>query len=263
MVSVTACRALSVGWGLISLIVLQPSHAEPVWIGRFEASDAEIPPPWEVRSIARGVPQTQYRVRMWDDVPAVEALADRSMAMLARPVRINLAQTPVFCWRWRVDAPIAAADMLRKSGDDYAARMYVAFRLPANELSTLTRFKLGLARRMFDSQVPDAALNYVWDNRQPVGTERPSSFTDRVQMLVLRSGADESGVWRSERRDILEDFTRLFRPGAAQVAAATQAVPPEMDFVAFGSDGDNTGSTAHAGFADLHFVARDESCIQR
>jgi hypothetical protein len=61
----------------------------------------------------------------------------------------------------------------------------------------------------------------------------------------------------------LDDFTRLFRPGAEHVPAATQAVPPEVDFVAFGSDGDNTGSSAHAGFADLHFVARDEPCMQR
>jgi hypothetical protein len=130
--------------------------------------------------------------------------------------------------------------------------MYVAFRLPAGALTTLTRFKLALARRMVDSAVPDAALNYVWDNRQPIGTERPSSYTDRVQMLVLRSGDGDSGSWRAERRNVLEDFTRLFRPAASDVA--------QIDFVAFGSDGDNTGSEAHAGFADLHFVAGAEAC---
>jgi hypothetical protein len=258
-----ACRRMAIGWCLLILLDLQPSHADPVWIGRFDVADAAtIPPPWEVRSITRGVPQTQYQLRIWDDVPSVEAIADRSMAMLARPVRIDLAQTPVLCWRWRVDAPIAAADMLRKSGDDYAARMYVAFRVPPAELSRLTRFKLGVARRMFDTEVPDAALNYVWDNRQPVGTERPSSYTDRVQMLVLRSGAADSGGWRNERRNILDDFTRLFRPGAAVAGESMQAAVPEVDFVAFGTDGDNTGSTAHAGFADLHFVPADASCMQ-
>ena len=257
-----AHRVLQAGWSLSALLALQFSYAEPVWIGRFEGTETAIPPPWEVRSVARGVPQTQYRLRVWDDVPSVEALADHSMAMLARPVSVNLLQTPVLCWRWRVDAPVAAADMLRKSGDDYAARMYVAFRLPKQELSALTRFKLGAVRRMVDSRVPDAALNYVWDNRQPVGTERPSSYTDRVQMLVLRSGGADSGGWRNERRNILEDFTRSFRSAAAENAAALQAVAPTVDFVAFGSDSDNTASTAHAGFADLHFVAPDESCSQ-
>jgi len=251
MVSPGVRRALRTGYGLLALLLLSLSHAEPVWIGRFDVADTAIPLPWEVRSINRRVPPTQYQLRLWDDVPAVEALADRSMAMLARPVSINLAQTPVLCWRWRVDAPIAAADLRRKSGDDYAARMYVAFRLPAGALSTLTRLKLGVARRMFDNDVPDAALNYVWDNRQPVGTEQPSSYTDRVQMLVLRSGAQHSGGWRSERRNVLDDFTRLFKQAAA-----------EVDFVAFGSDGDNTGSKAHAGFADLHFVAAGEPCLQ-
>jgi hypothetical protein len=252
-------RALRAGWALAILLVLPVCQAEPVWIGRFEGAEGALPAPWEVRRANERVPPTRYQLRLWDEVQAVEALADRSMAMLARPVSINLVQTPVLCWRWRVDAPIAAADMRRKSGDDYAARMYIALRLPARDLSTLTRFKLKLARRMFDPAIPDAALNYVWDNRQPVGTEQASSYTDRVQMLVLRSGAVDSGSWRSERRNVMDDFLRLFRPGAPE---AGPEAAPQVDFVAFGSDGDNTGSQAHAGFADLHFVAAEEPCVQ-
>jgi hypothetical protein len=189
-------------------------------------------------------------MRLWDGVAAVEALADRSMAMLARPVSVDLAQTPVLCWQWRVDAAIAAADMRRKSGDDYAARVYVGFGLPTTAMSAVTRLKLAMARRLFDSAAPDAALNYVWDNRQPVGTERPSAYTDRVQMLVLQSGDEHSGRWQQQRRNVLEDFTRRF--GTAQ---------PAIAFIAFGSDADNTASRAHAGFADLHFVASDAPCM--
>ena len=244
--------------GLLALLgVLTASRADPVWIGRFEAAETAIPAPWEVRSVTRRAPPTQYQLRSWDGVSAVEALADKSMAMLARPVSINLAETPVLCWRWRIEAPIAAADMRRKSGDDYAARMYVAFRLPARSLGAMTRFKLSVARSMFGTAVPDAALNYVWDNRQAVGTELPSSYTDRVQMLVLRSGSGDAGTWREERRDVRADFMRRFEQTDTEVAAA------QVDFVAFGSDGDNTGSQAHAGFADLHFVPAGEPCAQK
>jgi hypothetical protein len=227
-----------------------PVGQAPVWIGRFDTGQSDIPAPWEVRSVTRRVPPTQYQLRLWDGVAAVEALADHSMAMLARPVAVDLARTPVLCWRWRVDATIATADMRSKGGDDYAARVYVAFRLPASAMGAATRFKLGLARRLFDSAVPDAALNYVWDNRQPVGTEMASAYTDRVQMLVLQSGDHDSGQWRSERRNVLGDFTRRFG-----------AVQPTVDFIAFGADADNTGSRAHAGFADLHFVGPDAPCM--
>jgi len=226
------------------------AHGEPVWIGRFDPAGAVIPAPWEVRSVDKRLAPTRYQPRLWDGVAAVESLADRSMAMLARPLSMDLAQTPVLCWQWRIDAPIAKADIRRKSGDDYAARLYMGFRLPASAMSAMTRFKLGLARRLFDPAAPDATLNYVWDNRQPVGTELPSAYTDRVQMLVLRSGEQDSGGWQAERRNVLEDFTRRFG-----------TVQPVIDFVAFGSDGDNTGSQAHAGFADLHFVAVNEPCI--
>ena len=246
-------RSVAALLGLLG--VLTSSHADPVWIGRFDAAEGGLPVPWEVRSVTRRVPPTRYQLHAWDGVAAVEAQADGSMAMLARSVTINLAETPVLCWRWRVDAPIAAADMRRKSGDDYAARVYVAFRLPAGSLGAMNRLKLSLARGMFGTAVPDAALNYVWDNRQAVGTELPSSYTDRVQMLVLRTGSAEAGAWQTERRNVWDDFQRRFEQSSDADAAAAQ-----VDFVAFGSDGDNTGSQAHAGFADLHFVAADEPC---
>jgi hypothetical protein len=241
------------GWATV-LVLLSAARgvcAEPLWIGRFDAAAATIPAPWEVRSVDERIPATQYQLRLWDGVAAVEALADRSMAMLARPVSVDLPQTPVLCWQWRIDAPIAAADMRRKSGDDYAARVYVGFRLPAASMSAMTRFKLAMARRLFDAGAPDAALNYVWDNRQPVGTELPSAYTDRVQMLVLQSGDQHSGRWLQERRDLLQDFKRRFGTTAQ----------PTVEFVALGSDADNTSSRAHAGFADLHFVAADAPCV--
>ena len=227
-----------------------PVASQSVPIGFFDAAQPEIPAPWEVRSVTRRVPPTQYRVRQWEGVAAVEALADHSMAMLARTVTVDLTRTPVLCWRWRVDATIAAADIRTKRGDDYAARIYVAFRLPPGSMGAGTRLKLAMARRLFDGGVPDAALNYVWDNRQPVGTEMASAYTDRVQMLVLQSGDQDSGRWITERRNVMSDFTRRFG-----------AVQPAVDFIAFGADADNTGSQAHAGFADLHFVAADAPCV--
>jgi len=222
--------------------------AAPAWVGRFSGTGAP-PAPWRVVALGKGVKPTSYRVAAVTGVTAVEARADKSMALLARPIAVDLSKTPILCWKWLVDGPVAKADMTRKSGDDYAARVYVAFDIPDAALSGGTRFKLGMARRLFGADLPDAALNYVWDNRNPVGTSRPSAYTDRAQLIVAETGASRAGSWVSERADVAADFARAF--GKA---------PGRPIQLAIASDTDNTGSSARAAFADLHFVGRDERC---
>ncbi|MFV8823722.1 DUF3047 domain-containing protein [Thauera sp. WH-2] len=70
--------------------------------------------------------RTQYALRTWDGVSAAEAVAERSMALLGRPIEIDLEATPHLFWLWRVDAPLATADMTTKAGDTKAGDDYVA-----------------------------------------------------------------------------------------------------------------------------------------
>jgi len=235
---------------LATLLGLAAGHAgaasgsEPVWVGRF---DGELAPWQEIRLNADLKPNS-FEIRNWDGVPALEVRSAGSMSLLGRPVRVDLARTPVLCWRWRVDAPLQAADMSRKSGDDYAARLYVSLALPAAEKNLALRTKLAIARSIWGPSVPDAAINYVWDNRNPIGTERPNAYTDRTTMVVLRSGATDAGKWVQERRHIGEDIARLYGPSAQPVQIAITA------------DTDNTGESARAGFADLHWVPPHSAC---
>ena len=108
---------------------------------------------------------------------------------------------------------------------------------------------LGLARALRGDQVPDAAINYIWDNRHPLGTWQPNAYTERARMLVLRSGGADAGRWIDERRDVAADFQRAF--GHA---------PSRLTGLAIASDTDNTGEEARAGFADFRFVERDAAC---
>lgn len=224
------------------------AHAE-LAIGRFDPALPAVSEPWQLVRLEKQVPATEYRSLLWDGVAAIEARANASMALLGRPVDVDLARYPVLCWRWRVDGVVRSADMARRSGDDYAARVYLAFRLPPGALSLGDKAALALARTFYGSMVPDAAINYVWDNRHPVGTIRPNAYTDRARMLVRRSGDAEAGGWVEERVDVRADLARVF--GAEQAA---------LKFVAVASDTDNTGEQARAGFADLHFVAADQAC---
>jgi hypothetical protein len=230
------------------------AHASTsVDVGRFQlpqGAPLPAPAPWQLIRFDQQVAPTQFQLRNWDGVAALEATANSSMALLARPLTVNLEQTPMLCWRWRIDAPLLAADMATKAGDDYAARLYLAFSLPSSQLSLATRAGLALARSLYGEQVPDAALNYVWDNRYPVGTLRPNAYTERAQMWVLRSGAADAGGWVSERRDVLADAQRAF-PGA----------PVQVRLLAVTADTDNTGEQARAGFAEVHFVSRSAPCV--
>jgi hypothetical protein len=68
-------------------------------------------------------------------------------------------------------------------------------------------------------------------------------------MVVRRSGDTQAGSWVEERVNVRADAARLF--GSERMT---------LKFVALASDADNTGERARAGFADLHFVAEDQSC---
>lgn len=221
--------------------------ASPSWVGRF-TSPGNLPAPWRMVPY-QGAKPTSYRIASVGGRMAIEARADKSMSLMARPIAVDLDSSPVACWRWFVDQPIQKADMTRKNGDDYAARIYIAFDMPESALSGATKFKLKMARAMFGKSLPDAAVVYVWDNSHPVGTARKSSYTDRSQLIVAETGAGKAGSWVTERVDVAADFAKAFgnKPGRPiQLAVAT--------------DGDNTGSKGHAAFADIHFVGRNEPC---
>lgn len=232
------------------LLSLLPAAAQAVDVGRFPPGSGAPPAPWRLQTVNDTLTPTRYALRTWDGVNAIEAQAKASMALMARPLTIDLAKTPVLCWRWRIDAPLKNADLHTKAGDDYAARVYITFKIKPEALDFATRAKLRIGRAIFGDQLPDAAINYVWDNRNPIGTRAPSAYTDRVRLIVARSGAGDAGQWVEERHDVLADATQEFGPG---IAATRQ--------LAVASDTDNTGEEAHAGFADLHFVGRDAPCV--
>lgn len=233
----------------LALSPLTLAAAEPLRAGDFSQLTSLPQSPWQLVRFDEKVPATEYRLREHQGIAAVEARANASMALLARPLAADLNQTPVLCWRWWVDEPVAQADLNTKAGDDYAARIYVTFDLPDSALSLGTRLKLKLARSVHGGELPDAAINYVWDNRHPVGTAQANAYTDRAQMLVLRSGMEDSGRWVEERRNLLDDLQQLFGADSAQ--------PLQL---AIASDGDNTGAQTGAFFADLHLVAADAAC---
>lgn len=234
--------------GLNAVLALMAAPAMALspasWVGKF-ATDGDM---WQEVRLRKDLKPNRFERRKWEGVHALAVQSQASMSLMARTLNIDLSATPVQCWRWRVGAVITTADMSQRQWDDYAARVYVSFHLPESAMGLGLRTKLRLARAIWGADVPDAAINYFWDNSHPIGTEQPNVYTDRAIMVVQRSGNQQAGRWIEERRNVLEDVSRLFSDDARAVQLAVTA------------DSDNTGETAHAGFADFHFVPADVKC---
>lgn len=204
-----------------------------------------LPPGWQSFSPAPKARATVYALVGDADRLVVRADARQSMSGLIHVERVDLSRTPLLQWQWRITRVVAAADMNTKAGDDYAARLYVLFDYDSAKLSLGTRLKIRLANILYGVDVPAAALNYVWDNRHPVGTLQANAYSDRVRMLVVESGAAHVNEWRSETRDVAADFRAAFGEEAPAVVS-----------IAIASDTDNTGEAVTAWFGDIRFLPR-------
>lgn len=236
-------------WLLVLLILPVFSvHAEPSQVPAFSRMmpGGEING-WEPLRPAPNAADTRYTLTRDDGRTVLKAEAQASMSGLTHAVSVNLREFPLLRWRWKVAAPVVAADMMTKAGDDYAARIYVIFDYPLEKLPFSTRAKFKLIESLYGQKVPTAALNYVWDNRQPVGTIRPNAYTDRARMIVLESGARLSGQWMIETRDLAADFRAAFGEQAPQVIG-----------IALATDTDNTGAAATAWYGDIEFLHRTD-----
>ncbi|GAC1422006.1 MAG: DUF3047 domain-containing protein [Burkholderiaceae bacterium] len=223
-----------------------PSQAAPdkVEIPRFSRMEAGTPViGWSPLRPSPKAVDTVYALVRDGDTIVLKADARHSMSGLLHTVRVDVGKYPRIRWRWKISAPVAAADMSTKAGDDYAARIYVMFDYPLEKLSFGTRAKLKLAETLYGQKIPSAAVNYVWDNRHPVGTIAPNAYTDRARMMVVESGTARVGQWVTETRDLAADFRAAFGEEAPAVVA-----------VALATDTDNTGESVNAWYGDIEFL---------
>jgi len=206
------------------------------------------PQDWQEIKVDESLKRNEFRFSIQDQTPMVEIYSDTSMSLIARPLSVDLQQTPVLCWRWRVNRVIDKADLNERSGDDYAARVYLSFVIPDDEKSLALKIQLGLARSIWGDTVPDGAINYVWDNRHKVDTYQPNAYTDRIMMVVAQSGPQKVGQWVWQRRHVGHDMKKFFTPSAKPIQ------------IALAADTDNTAETVQASFANIRFVDEQTSC---
>ena len=226
-----------------TLAVAQPPPPDRLDVGPFSraAPGGPLPEGWGPLTFPRIARHTRYAlVRDPDRGTVVEAVAEASASGLVRKLDAEPNAWPVLSWSWKIERPVAKGDVTRRSGDDYAARVYVTFRVPPERLSPFERMRRTAVAATFGDDAPDAGLVYIWDARSPVGTIVPNAYTDRVRMIVVESGSERAGRWLAYERDLAADYRAAFGGDA-----------PSLSGVAIMTDTDNTGESLRAWYGDI------------
>jgi len=211
-----------------------------------------MPVGWRIATASKIARHTRFDLVADGATTVLRLSSHASYANLVHRVAANRepeAVAPTLAWRWRVDQAVAGADLTRKEGDDVPARVCVLFDVPAERLSFAARWAVSIGRRLFDPDLPAAALCYVWDSHLAAGTWLPNAYTDRVRMLILRSA--DTGQWVNELRNLRADFARAFPREARPPHAGAPTYLPPIVAVAVSADSDNTGASSLAFIGDL------------
>lgn len=207
---------------LIAVVAITVSYAveDQIKIGEFSQKDLTG---WD-RETFKG--ETTYTLVNKSGRSVLKAVSRSSASGLYKKVSIDLTQTPFLNWSWKTRQILESVNERTRQGDDYPARVYVVF--SGGLFFWRTR-----------------AINYVWANQQPVGSHWPNPFTSNAQMVAIRSGNENIGKWISERRNVLEDYRKIFGEE-----------PGQVDAVAIMTDTDNSGLSATSWYGDIWFSTK-------
>jgi len=175
-----------------------------------------VPPLWTKQNW--GSPKYDFTIVMDDGHKALNMRSANEGSTIAKDIKgkVNLKDTPLLEWSWKVTTLPKGADSCKKATDDQAAQVFVAWpRFP-----TLVRTQI---------------IGYVWDTTAPVGTICKSEKTGTVTYVVVRSGPADLGKWFTERRNVVEDFKKIYG-----------AEPDNPEALSVAIDSNDTNSTAES-----------------
>ena len=91
------------------------------------SSATSLAPDWEVLKFPNIDHMTEYRLVQDDGEQVVMASTDGGASGLIARIRVEPEQQLILRWRWKISSVYENGDARSKKGDDYPARIYVAF----------------------------------------------------------------------------------------------------------------------------------------
>ncbi len=156
------------------------------------ASRRGIPSGWIGEAFGRRA-DYDFTIEQRGDGRVLHLASRNDHSTIARDItgRVNLKETPILEWTWKATVLPAGGDLRRKEATDMAAQLYVVW----------PRFPALLRSRI---------IGYVWDAATPATTIVKSQKTGTVTFVVMRSGLGDLGKWVTERRNVAEDYAKIF-----------------------------------------------------
>ncbi|MDZ7893301.1 MAG: DUF3047 domain-containing protein [Rhodoferax sp.] len=226
----------------MALAQTQPTETGGLLQSWADAAPGTPPAPWRVVGVPGGkVPLLAPDIAPLEGQPVLRLRSDKSYGALSHAIPAG-SEGRYLQWQWRLEQPLANADLRNKTGDDAALKVCALFDLPLEKIPFVERNLLRVARRVSGEALPGATLCYLWDTALPAGTTLNNAYTARVRLRVLNGNGDALGRWVFHKRDLHADFLAAF-------GGETDTVPPLLAIVT-GADADNTGGTS------LGFVSR-------
>ena len=161
-----------------------------------------IPPGWTAYSTPGGRPAYDIAVVEDDGRRALSVRSRDEHSTIAKEIQVDLEATPILEWSWKILELPAGADVRARETSDLTAHVLVVW----------PRFPGPLRSRV---------LAYAWGTSEPAGGVERSRKTGTVTFVMVRSGAAALGRWVTERRDVVEDYRRVYgeRPENPRVLA--------------------------------------------
>jgi hypothetical protein len=213
-------------WTLAVVVLLL--GAGPASTVRVDNWDAHPPGPlnlsaeWRRYPPERGAFKQPPAILLDDGRPVLRLATDGEAMRVGRNLRIDAKATPWLSWEWKALVLPDGGDVRNAHRNDQAGRVMLVFE--------------GMK-----------GIQYVWDTTAPVGTEaRPDEMElfQRV-LIVVRSGPADLRRWCRERRNVYEDYRRLF-----------DEEPPPIKLVGVETHSNDTHTHTAVLFGRVQFDAR-------
>ena len=241
---------------ILTVFVFQTSGfcQEIIKAGIFSKENQEekkIPSDWEPLEFEKIKEHTSYKLVKLDNRVVVKALSDNSASGLIRKIEIDLNKYPIIEWKWRIENTYKKSSVRKKSGDDYPARIYIAFKYQPDMVGFFEKIKFKTIKAFHGEYPPVASINYIFESTEKIGTIVSNPYTDRVKMIVVDSGDENLKKWVTHTRNLLDDYILAFGK-----------TPPLVSGIAIMSDSDNTGESATAYYGDIIFKKENkQTCL--
>jgi hypothetical protein len=157
-----------------------------------------IPAGWSAYATFGGRPAYDFVVTEDEGRRALRVASRDEHSTIAKELRVDLAATPILEWSWKALEVPAGADVRNRSTSDLTGYLVVVW----------PRFPEALRSRL---------IAYAWGTSEPEGSVERSRKTGTVTFFILRSRPEDLGRWFTERRNLVEDYQRVYgeRPDAS------------------------------------------------